>query len=110
MPGVKGIVLVLTTVNENFDVRGMAESLVSSRVAACVNVIERVSSIYRWEGRVTTDSEQLLVIKTAEDRVDALREAVLAVHPYEVPEFVVVPVRSVSEAYASWILSSVSPH
>lgn len=105
-----GFVVVLTTVGESFDARALAESLVESRVAACVNIVERVASIYRWEGRVSADAEQLLVIKTTEDCVDALREALLAVHPYEVPEFLVLPVASVSEAYGAWLSSTVAPH
>jgi periplasmic divalent cation tolerance protein len=100
-------VVVLTTVGADFDARALAHALVEARLAACVNVIAGVHSIYRWEGRVTGDDEQLLVMKTADERVDALREMLFALHPYDVPEFVVLPVESTSEAYGAWWLSGV---
>lgn len=96
-------VLVLTTVGADFDARGLARELVEARVAACVNVLGGVSSVYRWEGKVAEDGEQLLVIKTTADRVDDLRETLFVRHPYEVPEFVVVAAASVSDAYGRWL-------
>ena len=101
-------VLVLTTVGADFDVRSLARALIELRLAACVNVIDRVLSIYRWEGNVTEDGEQLLIIKTADDRVAALREELLRRHPYSVPEFVVVPISETSDSYGAWLLESVS--
>jgi periplasmic divalent cation tolerance protein len=101
-------VVVLTTVGADFDARSLARALVELRLAACVNVIERVASIYRWEGNVTEDSEQLLVIKTADDRVAPLREELFRRHPYSVPEFVVLPVAETSASYGAWLLESVS--
>ena len=71
-------------------------ALVEARLAACVNIIERVHSVYRWEGTVAEEGEHLLLIKTVESKVDALREALLEMHPYEVPEFVVLPIESMS--------------
>ncbi|HEX7707145.1 MAG TPA: divalent-cation tolerance protein CutA [Thermoanaerobaculia bacterium] len=102
-------VIVLTTVAESFDSRSLARSLVEARLAACVNIIDRVVSIYRWEGSVSEDAEQLLVIKTSDERVDALRDALLAQHSYDVPEFVVLPIEATSDAYGAWLLESVSP-
>ena len=99
-------VLVLTTVGINHDARAIARELVEARVAACVNIVRRVDSIYRWEGRVHDESEQLLIIKTMENRVDALREELFKRHPYDVPEFVVMRVEATSEAYGAWLLSS----
>jgi periplasmic divalent cation tolerance protein len=99
-------VLVLTTVGRDFDARSLAQALVEAHLAACVNILDGVHSIYRWEGRVTADDEQLLVIKTADERIDVLRETLLELHPYDVPEFVVLPVDSTSEAYGGWWLGS----
>lgn len=99
--------LVLTTVGADFDARSLAHTLVEARLAACVNIIDRIHSVYRWEGRVADDGEQLLLIKTTDARVDALREELLRLHPYDVPEFVVLPIESVSEAYLAFILSGV---
>ena len=102
-------VLVLTTVGADFDARSLARALVDARVAACVNIVPRIDSIYRWQGRVEEEGEQLLLIKTADARVDALRERLFALHPYEVPEFVVLPIGATSDAYGAWLLASVAP-
>ena len=101
-------VVVLTTVGLDFDSRALAETLIEQRLAACVNIIERIRSIYRWEGRVSDDGEQLLLIKTADERVDALREELFRRHPYAVPEFIVLPVADISESYGAWLIESVS--
>lgn len=102
-------VLVLTTVGGEFDARPLARALVEARVAACVNIVESVLSVYRWEGRIEEDGEQLLVIKTTDARLEDLRRELLERHPYEVPEFVVLPVQSTSNDYGAWLLDSVSP-
>jgi periplasmic divalent cation tolerance protein len=101
-------VLVLTTVGADFDARALARTLVEARLAACVNIVERVLSIYRWEDRVAEDGEQLLLIKTTDLRVDALREELFRLHPYDVPEFVVLPIESTSEAYGAWLVEAAS--
>jgi periplasmic divalent cation tolerance protein len=103
-------VLVLTTTGADFDARGLAHALVEARVAACVNIVPALTSIYRWEGRVTADAEQLLLIKTTAEQVDALRQELFARHPYDVPEFVVLPIGATSDAYGAWLLQSVAPH
>jgi periplasmic divalent cation tolerance protein len=100
-------VIVLTTVGADFDARPLARELVSRRLAACVNVLPSVTSIYRWEGRVTEDDENLLLIKTVEDRVEELRDALFGLHPYDVPEFVVVDIARIEGAYRQWLLSAV---
>ena len=99
-------VVVLTTVGPDFDAGALARELVEARLAACVNIVERVRSVYRWEGSVTEDAEQLLIIKTADARVEALREELFRRHPYEVPEFVVLPMGGTSEAYGKWLIDS----
>ena len=101
-------VVVLTTVGADYDARAFARALVDLRLAACVNIVDRVTSIYRWEGNVSEDGEQLLVIKTADDRVAALREEILRRHPYDVPEFVVMPISDTSDSYGAWLLDSVT--
>ena len=101
-------VIVLTTVGPGFDAGALARTLVELRLAACVNVVERIRSIYRWQGKVEDDAEQLLIIKTADARVEELREELFRLHPYDVPEFVVLPVGATSDAYGAWLLESVS--
>lgn len=101
-------VIVLTTVGANFDAAELARPLVEHRLAACVNIVPQVRSIYRWEGKVEDDAEQLLIIKTTSDRVDALRDALFARHPYEVPEFVVLSIDAIEGPYRAWLIDSVS--
>ncbi len=94
------LVLVTAPVEE---APGLARRLVEERLAACVNLLPPVDSIYRWEGRVEEGRERLLVIKTTRARVGELRSRVETLHPYEVPEFVVVPVEGGSDAYLGWV-------
>lgn len=100
-------VVVLTTLGPDFDARSLARAIVEARLAACVNIIDGVHSIYRWEGRVAADDEQFLLIKTTDARVDALRDMLFALHPYDIPEFVVLSIDATSEAYGTWIEQSV---
>jgi periplasmic divalent cation tolerance protein len=101
--------LVFSTVGDADDAERVARDLVERRLAACVNIVPGLTSVYRWKGKVETEAELLLVIKTTRDRFEALREALLSVHPYEVPEVVGVPIESGHEAYLSWLHESVRP-
>jgi periplasmic divalent cation tolerance protein len=82
----------------------LAAALVEERLAACVNLIP-VASVYRWKGAVTRDDEALLLIKAPADGVDALRARLLAIHPYELPEFVVLDVDAANShsPYLDWV-------
>lgn len=100
-------VLILTTLAADFDARPIARELVESRLAACVNILPAMTSVYRWEGSVHEEGEQLLVIKTTEDRVEQLQAALFAHHPYEVPEFVVVTIDRLGDAYGRWLVDAV---
>lgn len=100
-------VLVLTTVGTAFDVRPLARDLVEQRLAACVSVVERIRSFYRWKGTIEDEAEQLLIIKTVDERLSALKDALFARHPYEVPEFVVIRMDELSDPYREWLLSSI---
>jgi periplasmic divalent cation tolerance protein len=102
-------VIVLTTVGASFDSANLAKHLVEQRLAACVNIVLQVRSIYRWQGKIEDDGEQLLLIKTTEERVGALRDALFARHPYEVPEFVVLPIDRIEGPYRQWLIDSVAP-
>lgn len=100
-------IIVLTTVGATQDVDSIATQLVEKRLAACVNVIPRIHSVYRWKSAIEHDSEQLLLIKTTTERVTELRDALFAMHPYEVPEFVVVRIDDLSDAYRAWLVDQV---
>jgi len=83
----------------------LARTLLENRLAACVNVLPGVHSLYWWEGAIQSDEESLLVIKTTEDKVDALIEALPGLHPYDVPELLSLPVDAGSPAYLAWLRS-----
>ena len=101
-------VIVLTTLGADADASALARTLVEERLAACVNVLPPMLSTYRWKGNVEQDREQQLIIKTAADRVTALEARLRALHPYEVPEFLVIRLAGGSDAYLSWLTEAVS--
>lgn len=98
----------VTCPNEDVAAR-MARAMVEQKLAACVNIVPRVTSIYEWKGKVEQDSEVLLMIKTRTSRIPALTEFVRSAHPYEVPEVVAVPVAQGNAAYLQWVRDSVPP-
>jgi len=95
-------VVVLTTIGAAADAASLARTLVEERLAACVNVLPAMASFYRWKGTVEQDREQQLIIKTTAGRVAALESRLRALHPYELPEFVVLGAEA-SAAYAAWL-------
>jgi periplasmic divalent cation tolerance protein len=98
-----GCVQVVMAVDTEETAAAIAERLVEERLAACVQVGGPVTSRYRWEGRVETARELLLVAKTTEDRLEALTAAVVELHPYDVPEITAVPVVGGLGNYLDWI-------
>jgi periplasmic divalent cation tolerance protein len=99
-------VLVLTTWPADRDAADVARTLVEERLAACVAVGAPLQSIYRWQGAVEQAEERPLTIKTTDGRLAALEARLTALHPYDVPEFLVVPVTGGSAAYLSWMAES----
>jgi len=104
---VSDAVLVLTTLGSDADAAALAHTLVEERLAACVNVLPPMTSVYRWEGSVEHESERQIIIKTTRARVDALAARLRTLHPYEVPEFLVIGVNDGAEAYLAWLGESV---
>jgi periplasmic divalent cation tolerance protein len=100
-------VMVLTTLPGDADVDAFARTLVNERLAACVNVLPPMQSTYRWKGSVETAAERQLLIKTRAAGVAALEQRVRELHPYDVPEFLVIPVDGGSAAYLAWLNESV---
>lgn len=96
-------VVVLVTAPSAEVAADIARALVEERLAACGNVVPSVRSIYRWEGKVLDEAEALLVLKTTRARFPALRDRVLALHPYQVPEVLALPVEAGSESYLAWV-------
>ena len=102
-------VLILTTLPIEVDFEKFATQLVEERLAACVNMLPAMRSVYRWKNAIERADERQLVIKTTRARVAALESRLHALHPYDVPEFVVVQIDSGSAAYFSWLTESTSP-
>ena len=100
--------VVFVTAPEAAVGRQIAHSLVESHLAACVNLVPGVTSIYRWQDEIQEDSEVLLVIKTRESRCADLAERVAQLHPYDVPEVLTLPVNGGSETYLSWLRGETS--
>lgn len=98
-----GCVQVVVAVDTEENASRIAEALVDERLAACVQVGGPVTSRYRWDGRVETAREFLLVAKTREDALPALTERVHALHPYELPEITAVPITGGLAGYLDWI-------
>src|SRR5882672_1823164 len=106
---VTGPVVVLSAVGAPPDAQRIARALVEERLAACVNVVPGVVSVYRWKGAVEQEGELILVIKTMAQQVDALKARLLELHPYELPEVVVIPIGGGHQAYLEWIAQQVRP-
>lgn len=100
------IAVVLSTLPDDERAAAIARALVDDGVAACVNLVPGVRSIYRWEGAVADDREQLAIIKTRADRVDALIARLRALHPYQVPEAIVLPVTGGHPPYLAWVAAT----
>lgn len=104
-----GPVIVLSALGAPPDAERIARALVDERLAACVNVVPGVVSIYRWKGAVEREGELLLVIKTMAAQLDALKARLLELHPYELAEVVVIPIVGGHKPYLEWLTEQVRP-
>lgn len=100
--------LVLTTASSQEEARRLAKTLVERRLAACVNIVPNINSIYRWKEKVEESQEFLLLMKTTESAIPKLRDAIQELHSYEVPECIVLLIEEGSTAYLDWIDESVT--
>lgn len=96
--------VVLTTCGDEDSARRIASSLVEEGLAACVNILPAVWSVYMWEGAATRDEELLLLVKTDASRYPALEQRLLALHPYELPEIIALPVAGGLQGYLDWVV------
>jgi periplasmic divalent cation tolerance protein len=99
--------LVLTTCGSSEEARSIAHALVERQLAACVNIVPQIESVYRWQGEIETSTEWLLIVKTTSDAFERLRDALLELHSYEIPECIEIAVEDGSEPYLAWIAESV---
>ena len=103
-------VIVCTTLPADADSAALARTLVGERLAACVSTLPGVRSVYRWKEQIEEDDEQQLLIKTTAERASALCERIRALHPYEVPELLALPVADGGAEYLDWIRVSTAAH
>jgi periplasmic divalent cation tolerance protein len=96
-------VVVLCTFGNSRDAEEVGRTLVVEGLAACVNVLPEVKSIYRWEGEIKDDTEALALIKTTAQRFEQLRARLDELHPYQVPEIIALPVAAGHEPYLAWL-------
>lgn len=102
------LVLALTTCPDADCAARIARALVAEALAACVNRVPGVTSTYRWQGEVHEDTEVLLLIKTTAARFEDLRQRLLELHPYDVPELIALPIEQGHDAYLHWLRSNVA--
>ena len=96
-------VIALTTLPADGDVETFAQQLVEEKLAACVSILPPMRSIYRWKGAVERADERQLLIKTTSARLTALEARIRQLHPYDTPEFLVIPITQGSVSYLSWL-------
>ena len=100
--------LVLCTVPDRECAEQIAEALVAEQLAACVNIIPGIVSIYRWKGNIENDEELLLLIKTSQGTYESLEQRIRALHPYELPEIIAVSIQAGQKDYIKWIENSLT--
>ena len=101
-------ILVLSTTGSKEEAQTIARALVERRLAACVNIVGPIESVYRWEGEVQTSAEYMLLVKTTAERFPAVRLAIRELHSYELPECIALEIDSGSDEYLNWIEASVA--
>jgi len=100
-------VLATTTTAELEDARNIARRLVETKLAACVQIMEPITSVYRWQGKIEEEGEVLLLIKSKQDLIPRIAELLDEIHPYEVPELIATPIIEGSASYLSWLEENV---
>ena len=97
------MLIVYTTTSNAAEAEELARKIVVASIAACVQILPQISSIYFWEGKVRKETEHLLVIKTLPEKYDELEKFIIANHPYEIPEIIAVEAARVAEKYLGWL-------
>ena len=98
--------IAFSTIDDAANAREIARQLVQEGLAACINIIPKVTSVYKWKGQVETEEECLMVIKSTEDRLGQLIDRLHEIHPYDVPEAVAFPVEKGHPPYLDWVVEN----
>jgi periplasmic divalent cation tolerance protein len=98
--------IVLITAPDLKTARALAKAALQARLIACANLVPKIESHYWWQGKIESDAEVLLVLKTTKSKLAALEKLILAQHPYETPEFLVLPLVAGSQKYLDWLAAS----
>ena len=106
---VEKFVQTVTTTASRADARRIGRALVDRRLAACVQIVGPIESVYRWQGKVATAREWLCLVKTTRPRYPQVAAAIEALHPYDTPEIIALPIAAGSRRYLDWLASSVRP-
>ena len=100
--------VVYVTVDKMDVAKNIARELVEKKLAACCSILPNVNSIYYWDGKVQDDTEILMMIKSHFEKFDLIEEEITKIHPYEVPEIIVVPISKGSEKYLNWLKETIN--
>ena len=98
--------LVLVTAPDLKTARKLARTALTARLIACANLVPKIESHYRWQGKITSSAEVLLILKAPKSKLAALEELIVAAHPYDTPEILVLPVSAGSKKYLDWLAAS----
>jgi periplasmic divalent cation tolerance protein len=101
------MLIVLTTVSTSTEAETLAEKIVTQKLAACVQILPPMTSVYVWEGKLQRESEHLLLIKTLPEKYDAVEAFILANHSYDTPEIIAIDAERVSGRYLDWLKSAI---
>ena len=96
--------VVFSTIDNQDQAVKISETLVTERVAACVNILPQVTSVYRWQGQIHKEPEYIMIIKTKTDKLDQLITRVKQLHPYDVPEIISFPIQHGLSSYLDWVV------
>ena len=109
MPAADDAIVVLMTAANGEEAARLADMLIGAHLAACVQILPEMESVYRWKGKIERQPEILLLAKTARSKFDDLEREVRALHSYETPEIIALPIVAASSAYLEWITASLKP-
>ena len=106
MKSTNAVAIVLVTAPDLPTARALAQAALTARLIACANLIPKIESHYWWQGKITADTEVLLVLKARRTKLAALEKLIVAKHPYDTPEFLVLPVRASNAKYLAWLTAN----